>query len=177
MTAARGSRSPAGPTTPRWVRAPSRAGASSSTSSRASSVPEAALRLLALAPGVDHEVVGGVTPVADRRHLVDVRAEAVRVALGRLLDRAAGDLRVAVELVGVARPGVQREAGVPQEVERLDALPHRAEPQLAVRHLALDAADARRSVAPERRDREVAMRLEALPGERGELRRRPLELA
>src|SRR5829696_3356888 len=134
-TAARASRSPAGPTAPRWVRTPAWAGSSSSTSWRACSALDA-LGLLALAPGVDDEVVGGLAQ-ADRRHLRQLGPEQVRAGVGvaagahraehlgaargihHLLDPA-GDLGVALPLIRVARPGMQREARVALEVARLD---------------------------------------------------------
>src|SRR5919109_567519 len=64
---------------------------------------------------------------------------------------------------------MQREARIAQQVAGLERVAIRADPQLAVLDLRLDARDARRAVGPDRRDRLVPVRVEPLadtPGER-----------
>jgi hypothetical protein len=64
---------------------------------------------------------------------------------------------------------MQREARIAQQVARLERLAIRADPQLAVLDLRLDARDSRRAIGTDRRDRLVPVRVEPLGDTRGEL--------
>ena len=80
-------------------------------------------------------------------------------------------------LLGVDGRAVQREAGIALEVRSLACAGHRAEAELAVRELALDARDAWRAVGAQRPDRLVATGVEQLPHPPGELWLRLLDRA
>src|SRR3954454_21869750 len=121
-------------------------------------------------PDVDDQLLVDVD-VRDLRQVEpEEMARTVRGGLGvevldpRLvedLDRAPGQLRLARPVVvGIEGGAVQGEARVALQVARLQRLPHRADPEVAVAPRRLRAGDARRAVLAKGRDRLVLVRVE-----------------
>src|SRR2546423_15690962 len=116
---------------------------------------------LSRAPGLDHETVTRIIEVGEH-HLADVDAEAGSLRRVSRIDRNAPSTDL-----GLARPAggtlvwgilggaVQGQPRVALEIVKLARARHHAEIKLTLPELELDAADPRRAVLAERRQRLV----------------------
>jgi len=122
-------------------------------------------------PGLNHELVTGLVQVR-KHHLSDVDAESLGALDGRArevgLHRTAADLRLSPPGAGTALGrilcrAVERQTGITLEVAKLDRIRHHAKEDLALGELHLHAADPRRPVAAQCRQRCVLADGEAFP--------------